>query len=285
MPGRLEFERAIRESTLPALARHLCLTIATWADITTGVIPDRYQPSQKVLLRATGMGKPSLLKYMAVAIEAGWIVADAPTQHEARTRHARTRYALAIPAGLGQQVTQPAGDPAPSSEAGSAGDPELGKGVTQPGSAGDPELGKGVTPRVPAHVPQSPACGAGRPGPRPEVTLAAGSGSERKRKTKPGPAQGQMPLLLPVPTPAGARTDSPTASLHHQLAEQMAAHYGVPVTVRHAAAVALAVLDGRATPHNPLAYVMAAVRRDPDRHRPTSLPPAYRAPQRAAGDS
>jgi hypothetical protein len=89
-----------------------------------------------------------------------------------------------------------------------------------------------------------------------------------------------MPLLLPV------QNRGPTAGLHYELAEQMSTYYGVTVTVRHAAAVAAAVLDGRATPRSPLAYVMAAVQRDPTRHRPTALPPAYRAPdRRAVGDS
>lgn len=36
MPGRLEYERAIRRSNLPWQSRHLALTIATWADLETG---------------------------------------------------------------------------------------------------------------------------------------------------------------------------------------------------------------------------------------------------------
>lgn len=267
MPGRLEFERAIRVSGLPAPARHIALTIATWADIETGVIPDRYQPSTRVLLAATGMGKPTLLKYMKTLTLAGWIVATAPSAHDARTRHARTSYALAIPAGLGLQVTQP----------GSAGDPAQGQGVTQPGSTGDPELGQQVTPRVPSpgSPNQSPAADAGM-GPHPLRVAEQRTGPERKRRDNNPAGAGQLPLLLPVAGGTG---------YHQQLAREMTEHYGTTVTVRHAAAVALAVLEGR-SPTNPVAYVMAAVRRDPQRHRPTPLPPAYRAPnRRAAGDS
>lgn len=274
MPGRLEYERAIRISGLPAPARHIALTLATWADIETGVIPDRYQPSQKGLLAATGMGKPTLLKYLKTLTLMGWVIAEAPSPHAARTTHARTRYTLVIPARLGLQVTQPgsAGDPAPG-EAGSAGDRALGQQVTQPGSTGDPELGQQVTTEVPSPGSlQSPAA-PGRPPTPPLHVAEQRAGTERKRK--PNTPAGQMPLLLPVP---GGSPD------HRQLAEQMTAHYGTPVTLRHAARVALAVLEGR-SPQNPTAYVMAAVRRDPERHRPTPQPPAYRAPGRASGES
>lgn len=274
MPGRLEYERAVRISGLPAPARHIALTLATWADIETGVIPDRYQPSQKGLLAATGMGKPTLLKYLKTLTVAGWVSAAAPTPHAARTQHARTHYSLTVPPGLGLQVTQPGstGDPA-SKRAGSAGDPALGQGVTQPGSTGDPELGQQVTTRVPSpgSPSQSPAADVGRPA-NPLRVAEPRAGVERKRTST---TTGQLPLLLPV---SGGAPD------HRQLAEQMTAHYGAPVSIRHAAAVALAVLDGRGV-NNPTAYVMAAVRRDPARHRPTPTPPLYRAPERAAGDS
>ena len=49
MPSRFEFERAVRSSELAPLSRLLALTVATWADVRTGIIPDRLQPSLSTL--------------------------------------------------------------------------------------------------------------------------------------------------------------------------------------------------------------------------------------------
>jgi hypothetical protein len=114
-PGRLEYERAIRRSDLPPPSRHLALTIATWADIDTGVIADRFQPSMNTLLAATGMSKGSMLNHLNRLEVDGWIVRDRPDVKKARTEHARTHYFLAVPPwargsdplGLGQEMTQP----------------------------------------------------------------------------------------------------------------------------------------------------------------------------------
>ena len=50
MPSRFEFEREIRRSGLPPLARFIALTIATWADAETGAISRKNQPAQSCLL-------------------------------------------------------------------------------------------------------------------------------------------------------------------------------------------------------------------------------------------
>lgn len=279
MPGRLEYERAIRRSELPAPSRHLALTLATWADIDTGSIPDRFQPSISVLVDATGLSKASVLTHLKRLETEGWIGRDSPSRHDARTKHSRTAYRLALPAGA-----RSGADHAP--EARSGADLELGQELTKARSGADHGLGQELTTRVPKSPEshQSPRAGAPGTGPRPLHVAEDRAGSDRKTKPKnhPGRDRGQLPLLLPVQGDRPATVETAPPNYRH-LAEEMTEHYGRPVTVRHAAAVALTVLDGRPQPHNPTAYVMAAVRRDPDRHRPTSLPPTI-AERRAAGE-
>ena len=95
--GRLAFERAIRRSSLPAPARHVALTIATWADITSGVIPERFQPSLSTIAEATGMGATTVKRHLGVLESEGWLVRDRPEIARARRDHARTQYALNVP--------------------------------------------------------------------------------------------------------------------------------------------------------------------------------------------
>lgn len=114
-PGRLEYERAIRRSDLPPPSRHLALTIATWADIDTGVIADRFQPSLSTLAEATGLNRATVQRHLDRLEADGWMVRDRPDQKKARVEHARTHYFLALPPGarrtehLGAESTQPLG--------------------------------------------------------------------------------------------------------------------------------------------------------------------------------
>jgi len=285
LPGRLEFERAIRRSSLPPPSRHLALTIATWADIETGVIPERFQPSMRTLLESTGMSKGSMLSHLKRLETEGWITVDRPDAHTARTEHVRNAYELAIPPAvqeeLGQELTQPRSGADPAQEGARAGaDLAQGQELTQAGSGADPEQGQELTPRVPSpSSPISPTVAEVETGPRTLRVAEARTRSDRASK-KNDKAPGQRPLLLPV---HGTQPARPVLPDHRRLADEMTEHYGRHVSVRHAAAVALAVLDGRPAPRDPNAYVMAAVRRDPDRHRPTSLPPTF-AERRAAGE-
>jgi DNA-binding transcriptional ArsR family regulator len=281
--GRLEFERAIRRSDLPSPSRHLALTLATWANISSGIIPDDYQPSLSTLEEATGLSRKTVRTHLDILEDTGWVERDRPDPAKARAEGARTFYTLHIPPGVAGRGTDPlpVGAERPHRNGGVGAErPQPGGGDPPPVGAEIP-LSRGGDPLKNPNSPESlkSRAGGGPSGPVPPAGVEQRAGSERKSR-KAGPGQGQMPLLLSVQD-----TGSPTASLHHQLAEQMTEHYGTSVTVRHAAAVALVVLADR-TPHNPLAYVMSAVRRDPERHRPTNLPPAYRAPhRRAAGDA
>lgn len=115
--GRLAFERAIRRSSLPAPARHVALTIATWADIATGVIPERFQPSLSTIAEATGMGATTVKRHLGVLESEGWLVRDRPEIAKARREHARTQYVLNVPLALvghGPERTMPMGQSGPS---------------------------------------------------------------------------------------------------------------------------------------------------------------------------
>lgn len=99
MPSRFEFERAIRRSGLPPLARLIALTIATWADADSGVIPRASQPAQSVLLEATGMSKSSFLTHRKTLLKDGWLRCVSPDKIKAQKEHAQNAYSIHIPDG------------------------------------------------------------------------------------------------------------------------------------------------------------------------------------------
>jgi DNA-binding transcriptional ArsR family regulator len=150
-PGRLEYERAIRRSDLPPPSRHIALTIATWSDMDTGRIPERYQPSLSTLAEATGLNRATVQRHLDRLEADGWIVRDRPEAKKARMEHARTRYSLALPPGarrtehLGAESTQP-----------------LGAESTQAGCTEHLELGAESTTRVPKSLESQDAV-AGKP--------------------------------------------------------------------------------------------------------------------------
>jgi hypothetical protein len=99
MPSRFEFERAIRRSSLPPLARLLALTVATWADTETGCIAIRNQPAQSVLLEATGLSKSAFLSHRKTLLEEGWLECKSPDRIKAQKEHAQNVYSIHIPDG------------------------------------------------------------------------------------------------------------------------------------------------------------------------------------------
>ncbi|MFF3300937.1 hypothetical protein [Streptomyces sp. NPDC002908] len=99
MPSRFEYERAVRHSDLPSLSRLLALTVATWADVRTGIIPDRLQPSLTTLEEATGMVRASVRTHLNKLEDDGWLDRNRPAVAAARSKKARTKYKLRIPKG------------------------------------------------------------------------------------------------------------------------------------------------------------------------------------------
>lgn len=99
MPSRFEYERSIRSSDLPPLSRLLALTLATWADVKTGVIAARHTPSLSTLEEGTGMDRSTVRRHLNKLEAAGWVKRDRPTVEAARSKKARTRYRIVIPEG------------------------------------------------------------------------------------------------------------------------------------------------------------------------------------------
>lgn len=176
MPSRFEYERAIRSSDLPSLSRLLALTIATWADVRTGIIPDRRQPSLTVLEETTGMVRASVRTHLTKLETGGWLKRDRPSVAAARTKKARTHYRLLVPVAvepddlgpfdLGQEMPSPgAGDAPDPTElgqemppvgAGDALDEEgLGQEMPQPRAGAALELGQEMPPSRAGAAPNS----------------------------------------------------------------------------------------------------------------------------------
>ncbi|MET7781519.1 helix-turn-helix domain-containing protein [Streptomyces mirabilis] len=180
-PGRLEFERAIRRSDLPPPSRHLALTIATWADMDTGLIPERFQPSLSTLEEATGLTRKTVRTHLDTLEARGWIVRDRPELKKAQVEHARTHYFLALaveargsdPLGLGEEIPQPRGSDTPA------------KGRRSPRARG------GDPPKSPYESQNSSSA----------RDSATANNSQQQRKSKPaatGPIPGDAPHLEDV---------------------------------------------------------------------------------------
>jgi hypothetical protein len=137
MPSRFEFERAVKASSLPPLSRLLALTIATFANSETGVIPARYQPSLSTLMAATGMSKGSLLAHRKTLDEEKWVTFTSPSQEDQVRKKARNVYKLHVPAGSAADLATGSPDDLDNPDTGSAADPELGQQMNQVGSAAD----------------------------------------------------------------------------------------------------------------------------------------------------
>lgn len=148
MPSRFEYERAVRSSDLPSLSRLLALTLATWADVRTGRIPQRLTPSLTTLEGATGMARASVRTHLNKLEAEGWLIRDRPSVAAARSEKARTQYRIRVPKGaavpdmdgdeLGQQMSD--------ARAGAALDgSELGQETPQSGAGAALELGQEMT--------------------------------------------------------------------------------------------------------------------------------------------
>ncbi|MFJ8929300.1 hypothetical protein ACIRLA_22245 [Streptomyces sp. NPDC102364] len=155
MPSRFEFERAIRRSSLPPLARLLALTVATWADAETGRIAARNQPAQSVLLEATGLSKSAFLTHRKTLIEGGWLKCKSPDRIKAQKEHAQNVYSIHVPdgkAGSPGDLAKTDKRPGKRREPRSGDDLDLGREATQPnraeGTKSGSNLGRQATTRV-----------------------------------------------------------------------------------------------------------------------------------------
>lgn len=168
--GRLAFERAIRYSSLPAPARHVALTLATWADIESGTIPDRFQPAQGTLEEATGLSRGAIFKHLKVLEEGGWIGREV-----GGGRSRRTAYWLLIPVGAvtSRRGNQSPGDLLPGNQ--SSGEPETSHVVHVNRSPGDykspPSPDESQPPSPPSPAADTPPPAQDREGGREDAPL------------------------------------------------------------------------------------------------------------------
>ncbi|MFI6129430.1 helix-turn-helix domain-containing protein [Micromonospora sp. NPDC051141] len=111
MAERWAIERAVRDAECPLspTGRHLILTLLTWTDHSTAVIPAQFSPSLTDLERATGMARSTIAVRLNQLEELGWVVRLRPKVDEARRKKARTAYRLRIPP---MSPTGPATEPA-----------------------------------------------------------------------------------------------------------------------------------------------------------------------------
>lgn len=162
--GRFAFERGIRYSSLLPISRHLALTLATWADLETGIIPDRFQPAKETLEQATGLSRGAIVKHLNLLEEAGWL-----RRETGGGRSRRTKFRLCVPPGAktGHETApfdaeyRSSGDPL-LRETGHV-TPETGHVVNENGSPGDPKspCSSGECPPPPEVPSEQPTGGGG----------------------------------------------------------------------------------------------------------------------------
>lgn len=97
MTTRWDVERAALADELPPSGLLVLLVLAALCDQATAAIPDRYSPSLTGLVRMTGLARSTVAHHLNRLEASGWLVRKRPTPQEARTKHARTRYALRVP--------------------------------------------------------------------------------------------------------------------------------------------------------------------------------------------
>ncbi|SCL70570.1 hypothetical protein GA0070606_5441 [Micromonospora citrea] len=152
MVDRWTVERAVRHElcTLDPPGRQLVLTLLTWADAATAVIPEKFTPSLTDLQKATGLARSSVAKWLNLLEgkdgedgeerpESKWVWRERPTVADARRKKARTVYRLGVPPDLLRRLTElgvvgPRAGPAAPESPGS-GSPVDGsvKGASSPG--------------------------------------------------------------------------------------------------------------------------------------------------------
>ncbi|GAB3085949.1 helix-turn-helix domain-containing protein [Micromonospora schwarzwaldensis] len=97
MAERWAIERAVRDAECPLgpSGRHLILTLLTWSDHSTAVIPAQFSLSLTDLERATGMARSTIAVWLNELEELGWVVRHRPKVDEARSKKAKANLSTA----------------------------------------------------------------------------------------------------------------------------------------------------------------------------------------------
>jgi hypothetical protein len=107
MVDRWTVERAVRESALDPPGRQLILTLLTWADHDTAMIPAAYTPSLTTLAKATGLSRSTVKTWLNLLEVVGWVARWRPDPQAAHRVKARTRYALRVPPRSARSPSRP----------------------------------------------------------------------------------------------------------------------------------------------------------------------------------
>jgi hypothetical protein len=120
---RWDVERALRESGLPAAARHVALELLTRTDGGGTEVPAKFTPSLTALAADTGLSRRRVIYSLDVLESSGWLTRLRDLE-AARKKKQPTRYRLKVPASargaLVHDVHQPASAPGAPASAGSA---------------------------------------------------------------------------------------------------------------------------------------------------------------------
>lgn len=248
--SRLAFERAVRRSSLPPTSRLVALTVATWAGIGDGLIPDRFQPSLSTLEAATGLGRRAVREHLDRLERDGWVVRDRPTAQAARSG-ARTHYRLTIPTSAAQDPNDDQDDDADQGAEGRGSGTPPGEGV----GAQDPQGGGSQPPGWESRDP------SGRGSGTPKSSRSSRSSHQSPRQSA---RDDEQPSIRDqVDAAAEAARDA------------LGRATGRPIRATWARKVALGILDNAGRPvDSPAAYVARAIERERDigRFLPTPTP-------------
>lgn len=269
MPSRFEYERAIRDSDLPPLSRLLTLTLATWADVKTGIIPARLTPSLSMLESATGMDRSTVRRHLNKLEAEGWVGRSRPTVADARSKKARTQYAITIPKGVAVSESDGYELEAESTEArGTQPLAEPGLGAQRPMTRGTQPLELGAeNPMTRGTVPLSSSYGPKR---STNVHQQQGSGSASGRDADTDVLRVAQPLITEM-TQRGMRVSWQMQAGDWKELADLVRTRSVPVLVDHAERVWKAA---KSTPYS-ARYFIDGWRGLPD--TPAGSPPQLRA--------
>ncbi|GIG57103.1 hypothetical protein Lfu02_14750 [Longispora fulva] len=108
---------ALRGSELPAVARHLMLTLLTYCEDDTLVLAAADSPSVTELAEDTGLNRSTVRRHLAALDDDGWLTRQHPDRRAARARGLVIAYVLQVPegtdvpgfdsAGAGEDVPEP----------------------------------------------------------------------------------------------------------------------------------------------------------------------------------
>ncbi len=104
MTTRYDVERAVEDSGLPPVSRHIVLVLCTRMQQGSTVILPQHSPSLTRLARGTGWSRRTIQRYLNQLEDAKWIDRIRPPEELARTLWMTTLYVVRIPDTLGSEV-------------------------------------------------------------------------------------------------------------------------------------------------------------------------------------